>query len=161
MAHRLIRTAVATIAIALAGCAGHAAKPTGANALAGLETQAAQDYAAGRYPQAQVAYQQLVEAIPKDPQLWFRLGNVQTRMQQLDAAADAYLHTLALAPHDAKAMHNLGVVRLRQAEAAFAQSANDAGQGQPALHAQSARMADGIAHLAEPHDAAARTEASP
>jgi tetratricopeptide (TPR) repeat protein len=161
MARRLIRTAVATIAIALAGCAGHAAKPAGANALAGLETHAAQDYAAGRYPQAQAAYQQLVEAIPKDPQLWFRLGNVQTRMQQLDAAADAYLHVLALAPHDAKAMHNLGVVRLRQAEAAFAQSAGNAGEAQPALRVRSARMADGIARLAEPQDTATTTEASP
>ena len=161
MARGLNRFPALLCARALGGCAGHAPRPGHAEALAKLETRAAQDYAAGRLPQALAAYRQLVERVPKDPQLWFRLGNVQTRLQQLDGAADAYLEVLALSPRDAKAMHNLGVVRLRQAESAFAQSAASAGGTQPALHGRSARMADGIARLAGPEPASAAAGASP
>lgn len=161
MARGVNRWMALMCALALGGCAGHATRPDHAEALAKLETGAAQDYAAGRYPQALAAYRQLVERVPKDPQSWFRLGNVQTRLQQLDGAADAYLHVLALSPRDAKAMHNLGVVRLRQAESAFAQSAASAGAAQPALRGRSARMADGIARLSEPEPASAAAGASP
>jgi Flp pilus assembly protein TadD len=161
MAHGLNRCFSVLGVLLLAGCASHAPRADRAGALAGLETRAAQDYAAGRYAQALAAYRQLVEQVPKDPQLWFRLGNVQTRLQQLDGAADAYLKVLALSPRDAKAMHNLGVVRLRQAEAAFAQSAASAGATQPALRSRSARLADGIARLSGPAPASAAAGASP
>lgn len=154
MARSLIRYLAWLIVMALAGCAGHASRPSSALELSRLETQATQDYAAGRYPQALATYEQLVARVPKDPQLWFRLGNVRTRLQQLDGAAEAYLRLLALSPRDAKAMHNLGVVRLRQAEAAFVQSAAHAGAALPALHGRSAHMADGIARLSAPEQPA-------
>lgn len=147
--------------LALAGCAGADQVRGSPVELGRLEQQATQAYAAGHYTQALTAYQQLAARVPGQAEVWFRLGNVQTRLEQLDQAADAYLHALALDPHDAKAMHNLGVVRLRQAEAAFAQSANSAGRAQPSLRGQSTRMADGIARLVSPEATPAANGASP
>ena len=148
-------------ALALAGCAGTGRVRTDAVQIGRLEQETAQAYAAAHYPQALAGYRQLTARVPGHEEFWFRLGNVQTRLEHLDEAADAYLRALALDPRDAKAMHNLGVVRLRQAEAAFAQSAHSAGDAQQDLRGQSTRMADGIARLAGPDAAAGANGASP
>jgi cytochrome c-type biogenesis protein CcmH/NrfG len=64
----------------------------------------------------------LARSAPSEPETWFTLGNLYARTNRPDQAVDAYQKALMLNSTDAKVWHNLGVVRVRQAWAAFAQS---------------------------------------
>jgi len=111
------------------------------------QREAEQAYAANDMPRALARYQALTRALPLHTDYWFRLGNVYVRLNRPDDAVEAYRRVLQREPSHAKAWHNLGVVRLREAEAAFGQSAHDAGGIDAALQAESTRLADGLADL--------------
>jgi len=146
MANGMMRAALPCVALlALAGCATTGAPPL-KNALAQQE-RAEQAYAAGNLAQARADYQALTRALPLNADYWFRLGNVYVRMDQPDEAADAYGHVLQREPKHAKAWHNLGIVRLRQAAAAFTQGASSAEGIDAGLQKENADMAHGIARL--------------
>jgi tetratricopeptide (TPR) repeat protein len=64
----------------------------------------------------------LARAVPNDAETWFYLGNLYARTKRPAQAVDAYQKSLMLKTDDAKAWHNLGVVKLREAWAAFIQA---------------------------------------
>jgi cytochrome c-type biogenesis protein CcmH/NrfG len=64
----------------------------------------------------------LLRAAPNDAESWFRLGNLMARQERYEDAADAYQRCLMLKSSDARAWHNLGRVRLRQASVALLQA---------------------------------------
>jgi len=134
--------------LALAGCA--TTRPPSLESALARQQQAEQAYEAGDLARASAEYEALTRALPLNADYWFRLGNVYVRMNQPDAAADAYGHALKREPKHAKAWHNLAIVRLRQAAAAFTQSADSAEGVDSALREQSAAMAHGIARLDVP-----------
>jgi len=116
-------------AVALAGCAKFSAgaKPgTATNdpqqALAPEVAMAAAEaaYAAQDWPRAESNYLAAARASTRDPEPWFKLGNVYFRRARYDLASRAYEEALRVAPDHAKAWHNLGVVRLHQADESFA-----------------------------------------
>ena len=131
--------------LALAGCA--TTPPPSLESALARQQRAEQAYEAGDLAQASAEYEALTKALPLNSEYWFRLGNVYVRMNQPDAAADAYGHALQREPKHAKAWHNLAVVRLRQAAAAFTRSAESAQGIDSMLQHQSTSMADGIARL--------------
>lgn len=142
----------------LASCASGAPRTTTLADIKALQAQADQDTNAGRPEQALVNYQKLTAALPTNADAWFRLGNAFVRVGQPDQAVDAYQHALRLEPKHAKAWHNIGVLRLRQAAAAFSESAVDAHGVDPVLQQQSTSLADGIARLTtKPEGGAAAT----
>ena len=79
-------------------------------------------YESGADARAEALYQGLARASPNDPEIWLRLGNLYARSNRPDNAADAYLRGLVLAPSDSRMWYNLGIIRQRQAHAAFIQT---------------------------------------
>ncbi len=152
MARHVMRSAslvfVATLAM-LSGCATSPKTHHLKNVIA-AQQRAENAYENGDLTQALAGYEALTRTLPDNVDFWFRLGNIHVRMEQPDQAVTAYEHVLHLDAEHAKAWHNLGIVRLRQAAAAFTQSAHTAGANDPELSRASAQMAHSLATLAGP-----------
>ncbi len=94
-----------TILLAMALCLGVA----GAAISTPLDqyNQANERYRQGQYPQAREAYQQVVEAGVRDPQVYYNLGNACFKAGHLGEAVLWYERGLRLAPRDADIRANL------------------------------------------------------
>lgn len=64
----------------------------------------------------------LARAAPNDPETWFYLGNLYARTSRPQQAVEAYQKSLMLNSTDARVWHNVGIVRIREAWAAFIQA---------------------------------------
>ena len=141
--------------IALAGCArtpkvAAPAAPVGVDpAVAMAEAETA--YAARDWARAEASYLAAARASPRDPEPWFRLGNVYFRRGSHDLAARAYEETLRVSPDHAKAWHNLGVVRLHQADTSFARVLGSAA-GDPELAASAQALRAIVGEAIAPGD---------
>ena len=82
---------------------GHAEPARFIEAAAGLE-------AAGRRAEAGAAYDAAIARWPHEPLAWLGRGNVAYGDGELDAAAEAYLRAIGLAPTNAAARNNLAQV---------------------------------------------------
>jgi cytochrome c-type biogenesis protein CcmH/NrfG len=158
-----LRHAIAAMGLLLlTGCA---TSPTSRlAATVDQQRQAERAYVEGHLAQALSGYRSLTHAMPQNADFWFRLGNVYARLKRPDEAVDAYQHALAIEPGHAKAWHNLGIIHLRQAEAAFDQSASAAAGIDPGLQEDSAGKARDIAALrgtANPDDVPASGSTAP
>jgi tetratricopeptide (TPR) repeat protein len=116
----------AVLACAAAGCASRddsLAKPLDPDAdLVTINREAELAYESGEAAKAEALYKSLVRKMPNDAETWFRLGNLYARANRPDEAANAYQRALLANNADARAWHNLGVVRLRQAWASMLQA---------------------------------------
>ncbi len=135
----------------LAGCVSTAPHREVAAILV-LQQQADAAYAQGDMVQALGAYRALLDAMPGDTTIWFRLGNIYARLDQPQDAVAAYQQVLQRDAVHAKAWHNLGVVLLQQAQEAFSRSEQTA-RGDDTLRDQSHVMANAIADIQLPHAA--------
>lgn len=79
-------------------------------------------YDSGEDAQAEKLLLGLSRATPNDAETWFYLGNLYARTSRPDDAAQAYQKSLMLDSRQAKVWHNMGVVRVREAWAAFIQA---------------------------------------
>jgi len=79
-------------------------------------------YEGGENAKAEALYKSLVRKMPNDADTWFRLGNLYARSNRPDEAANAYQRSLLADSGNARAWHNLGVIRLRQAWASMLQA---------------------------------------
>ena len=66
-----------------------------------MQQEAAQAYVSGNYGTALSDYRQLTQMVPENADAWFRLGNVYSRIGQLDNAVAAYEKTLQYSPRHA------------------------------------------------------------
>lgn len=121
---RTIKTALpATLGFFLiAGLSGCAATSSNPNNIYELHQKAQSAYVAEQDDQAEVLLIGLARAAPNDPQTWFYLGNLYARTNRPEQAIAAYEKALMLNSTDARVWHNVGVVRTRQAWAAFIQA---------------------------------------
>lgn len=103
-------------------------------------------YHAGKLKVATTLYLELTTLVPQEADYWYLLGNTYFRMQQPDLAVQAYKQAILRKPDHASAWHNLGIVRMRQAEAAFVSSATTAKRTDP-LHDVSSHLADALAAI--------------
>lgn len=90
--------------------------------LISINHQAQLAYESGEVAKAEALYKSLVRRMPSDSEAWLRLGNLYARNNRPDEAANAYQRALLADTSEARAWYNLGVVRLRQAWAAFLQA---------------------------------------
>jgi tetratricopeptide (TPR) repeat protein len=111
-----------------------------------LQEQADTAYRTDDMQRAAALYLQLTKLIPQEADYWYMLGNSYVRTQQPDRAVEAYQQAIARNPNHTRAWHNLGIVRMRQAMAAFVSSASTAKQGDP-LRDVSTRLADDLARI--------------
>jgi tetratricopeptide (TPR) repeat protein len=105
-------------------------------------------YASGDIRRAADLYASIVERVPEDADAWFRLGNARFRLQQPDEAVVAYQRAIGIRPDHARALYNLGVVRLKQAQAAMIASAQ-AGKPGDALRRDGSLIAQRLAKVGE------------
>ena len=113
-----------------------------------LSKKASDAYAQGRMDEAAKDYQSLTQLVPEDPNYWYLLGNTLVKLQEPDQAVQAYDQAIIRNPRHARAWHNLGVIRLRQSEAAFVSSAETANSGDP-LQQASRRIATALMHVSD------------
>lgn len=74
-----------------------------------------QAYNAGDYELAAEKFTTLVQAVPKDAELWFRLGNSHARAKHPKEAVNAYENALLRDPQMSKAWYNMGIIYLQAA----------------------------------------------
>lgn len=122
-------------ALALSLLAGCSMLPTAADRenVYDLQRQALAAYEDGENVKAEKLLQALLRTSPNDPLTWFYLGNLYARTDRPDQAVDAYQKSLMLNGGDPRPWHNMGVIRLRQARAAFIQTFDLTHSGDP-LH---------------------------
>jgi tetratricopeptide (TPR) repeat protein len=87
--------------------------------LVATRSGAYQAYQAGRYAEAAEQFETLVAEIPKDAELWFRLGNAYARAMEPRKAVEAYENALLRNPQMAKAWYNKGLIHMQTALKTF------------------------------------------
>lgn len=78
-----------------------------------------QTYQAGAYAEAAEQFEALVAVMPKDAELWFRLGNAYAKAMSPKKAIGAYENALLRDPEMAKAWYNKGLIHLQEALKTF------------------------------------------
>ncbi|MBF0256060.1 MAG: tetratricopeptide repeat protein [Gammaproteobacteria bacterium] len=96
-----------------------------------LKQQAEAAYGAKDYAKALSLYQRLAAQVPKDALIWFRLGNVQARLNRPADAIASYEKAVLLDPSLSRAWHNMGLLQLRQSANSFTQMAQLTRSGDP------------------------------
>lgn len=82
----------------------------GATSLAGAQpslTQAEELYRQGQFSAALSAYEEILKNHPKDPFVYYNIGNCYFKMDSKGLAAANYYRAFELAPRDADIRHNL------------------------------------------------------
>lgn len=131
MAQSLKVIAWLLLSVILAGCA--TTKPSTRRLADVINTQDQADaaYHANDMQHAAALYLQLTKMVPQEADYWYMLGNAYVRTQEPDKAVQAYEQAIARNPNHTRAWHNLGIVRMRQAMAAFVSSASTAKPDDP------------------------------
>lgn len=112
MIHATLKTAIALLALlVMIGCAHQD--------LVATRSGAYQAYEDGRYAEAAEKFEALVAEIPKDAELWFRLGNAYARAMEPHNAVKAYENALLRDPQMAKAWYNKGLIHMQAALKTF------------------------------------------
>lgn len=111
--NRLIKRAplLSFLLFFVAGCA--------AQNLTQVRQEAYQAYQTGDYPTAVDKFELLVDKIPRDGELWFRLGNAYAKAMLPEQAVQAYQNALLRDPALGKAWYNLGLIHMQAALKAF------------------------------------------
>lgn len=109
--HNSLLVLILLIAFSMVGCAG--------KEVTTQRSEAYQAYQNGDYEMAAQKFESLVGEIPKDAELWFRLGNSYAKAKQPQKAIEAYENALLRDPEMAKAWHNKGIIYLQRALKSF------------------------------------------
>jgi len=115
------RLVLVIFTLLMAGCVSTSSSQNSSNgpkkgqSLLILENKAEAAYVGGHLDIAEGYYRALLKAKATYSPAWFRLGNIYTRTNRLNAAVSAYQRCIQLDNHHEKAWHNLAVARMRQA----------------------------------------------
>ncbi len=104
-------------AAAASGCAAQLGNGTRTVQVLQMKTRAEQAYAAGDRATALASYEAYVRAMPEDAAAWTRIGNLHLMANEPEPAEQAYRRALEINRGDTEALHNLALIRLRQAHA--------------------------------------------
>ncbi len=119
----------------LGGCAGNSARLADSDArsmngsdsrettgLFELQRQADEAYEQGRLLDAEQLYRRMLAASPASGYAWMRLGNVQLRNDQLEAAIHAYRQCLRFETGESRCWQNLSLTYVEMAVATLDQA---------------------------------------
>lgn len=142
------------LVLLLSGCMSNPAREdVGKEDLVTLRQHAASTYQEREYTKALPLYEMLVAQVPDDGLLWFRLGNLRTRLKQPDQAIEAYRRAVQLNPRLDKAWHNLSILYLRQATNSLTQMLQYTDPKGP-LYPKALKLSEGVVQLLESERAA-------
>lgn len=108
-----------------------------------VHQEAYQAYQEENYPIAVEKFEILVQEIPKDAELWFRLGNSYARAMMPGSAVEAYRNSLLRDPKNVKAWYNMGIIQMQTALKSFADMQGYVNEGDP-IGIQGKAMMDGL-----------------
>jgi Flp pilus assembly protein TadD len=130
-----------TLSVLLGGCAGTAPRTANSadsgnaprtfvddhssaksSGLFDLQRQADAAYEQGRLLDAEQLYRRMLKASPSSGYAWMRLGNVQLRNDQLEAAIYAYRQCLRFETSEARCWQNLSLTYVEMAVATLNQA---------------------------------------
>jgi Flp pilus assembly protein TadD len=136
---------------------------TGGEEFLKMQHEAQAAFESGENARAEVLYKGLLRSMPNDAETWFRLGNLYARSDNAEQAVDAYLRCLSINGNDARAWHNLGVVRLRQAWAALLRANTLTGPTEPinVMSAEMVRALEKVPYLSDGQAAKPAAGAAP
>jgi Tfp pilus assembly protein PilF len=91
--------------------------------LMALQDRADQAYAEGRLLDAEQLYRLMLKEMPQSAHAWLRLGNVQLRNSELEAAARSFRECLKFQQQDGRCWNNLALTYIKMAHSTLDQSA--------------------------------------
>lgn len=148
------RVAAVAALLALGGCAainpeggGGALQPMDLEPEAAVLQKAQFGPADGETARNEALYVSALRRAPQDAETWFRLGNLYAANHRPEAASAAYARALRANNADARALHNLGVVRLRQGYAALLQGQMVIGDDDKALAVRIERLLEELGRV--------------
>ncbi|HJU40340.1 MAG TPA: hypothetical protein VJ724_12255, partial [Tahibacter sp.] len=117
-------TAVA-LAFCLGACQAASRRDAGGSELLSLKQKADQAYDEGRLLDAEQGYQKILEQAPSTPQAWLRMGNINLRLDRLDAAVHAYRQCLMFDRNEVRCWNNLSVAYIQMAATTLEQGSEE------------------------------------
>lgn len=144
----LNRLVLAASLVFVAGCVTQPLQQFGNDSLLEQRKLAARFYQKKDYRDALPVYERLVEEIPDDALLHFRLGNLYAHLKQPDRAVAAYRRAVQLNPRMDKAWYNMSVVQLRQAANSLTQMLHYTDPKRP-LYQRAMRLSESVVDLLE------------
>ena len=103
-----------------------------------LKSDAEKAYKNKDYKTAEKKYLKISKGVARDPEAWFKLGNIYARTQRPNLAVRAYKEAIVRDTKLTKAWNNLAVVYLRQALNAYTSMVTHAKADDPLI--EKARM---------------------
>ena len=110
-----IARVVAVVLVALCADACHAARRADSSELLTLKQKADTAYDEGRLLDAEQLYQRLIEKAPTNAQVWLRLGNINLRVDRLEAAVHAYRQCITFDNNEVRCWNNLSLTYIQMA----------------------------------------------
>ena len=86
--------------------------------------KADQAYAQGRWLEAEKWYQKIIVQVPRDHYTWFRLGNTQLRLGNLDGAIYSYEESKKWNSRHSKTHYNLALAHMMKAQESLISAKN-------------------------------------
>jgi len=105
-----------------------------------LKNQADKAYKNRDYKNAEKHYLKITKGVARDPEAWFKLGNIYARTQRPKLAVRAYQEAVVRDTKLTKAWNNLAVVYLRQALNAYTSMVEHAEANDPLLEKARQRL---------------------
>jgi len=122
-----------------------------------VRQEAYQAYQDGDYPSAVNKFEKLVQQIPRDAELWFRLGNAYAKAMLPQEAINAYQNALVRDPTLGKAWYNMGMIQMQAALKAYVDMQDHVKTDDPVAEKGKA-MRDGLLNLLKADDEQAGQE---
>ncbi len=108
-------------------------------------------YEQGNFEKASQQFEILVQEIPKDAELWFKLGNSYARVQYPQKAIEAYQNALLRDPGLSKAWYNMGIIQMQTALKTFIDMEKYTEAADP-VHLKGKKMREGLLLLLDRSD---------
>lgn len=105
-----------------------------------LKADAEKAYKKKDYKTAEKKYLKISKGVARDPDAWFKLGNIYARTQRPNLAVRAYKEAIVRDTKHTKAWNNLAVVYLRQALNAYTSMVTHADADDPLLEKARLRL---------------------
>ncbi|HVJ61477.1 MAG TPA: tetratricopeptide repeat protein [Tahibacter sp.] len=119
------RVVAVALAFCLGACQAAPRRESGGGDLLALKQKADLAYDEGRMLDAEQGYNRILEQAPSTPQAWLRLGNINLRLDRLEAAVHAYRQCLTFDRNEVRCWNNLSVAYIQMAASTLEQGSEE------------------------------------
>lgn len=119
------RIVAVALAFCLGACQAAPRRESGGSDLLALKQKADLAYEEGRMLDAEQGYNRILEQAPSTPEAWLRLGNINLRLDRLEAAVHAYRQCLTFDRNEVRCWNNLSVAYIQMAASTLEQGSEE------------------------------------